>query len=653
MSFPQARSLAPAAGKSALVWGELQALLDLLPEAAMVVDLRTQTVVSANSKAIELTAFTRSELVGMRLEQLFPETRPAHWSKLLAQASPFETGLGRHLGPLLPSRVNAHPLGNRSERMLVTVEPVALYEQRLAEENYRQRWWQAACYLAFSLSQADLDAALSQALQAGHLLTGASLLAIYQADGEKTCLHRTASLGACQAFPETLDPADWFALQQPMIWLPGKRAVASLHRAARLANLPYLATTTLGHANASIGLLAISDPQTLPPAYMLEALSLLATTLTAIIQTQAQVNNLTRRSDEQRCLLAYADAVKDAVGEAVISVADDLSVLEMNPAAEQMLGYATSEVNGRPLESVLVGIEALLSALTEARRHTVLQSLGNVTLYRRNGQAFLARLRLQPMPDDLRGALILFIEDLSPQEALRSRSEQLEQRALLGELSAVFAHEVRNPINNISTGLQLLALNLPLDSSYQDTLARLQQDCDRLEHLMKSVLTASRPVEYHMQPVNVQQLITRLLDRWHARLLRANVREKFDLEPGTPDILGDERALEQVFSNLISNAIEAMNQTGGTLTIKGAPVRVGEVNQVEVSVSDSGPGIPDEVRERLFEPFFTMSKTGTGLGLPIAKQIITAHKGSIQVVSVPGGTSFRVCLPAVARLEEA
>jgi signal transduction histidine kinase len=99
---------------------------------------------------------------------------------------------------------------------------------------------------------------------------------------------------------------------------------------------------------------------------------------------------------------------------------------------------------------------------------------------------------------------------------------------------------------------------------------------------------------------------------------------------------------------LIGNAVQAMSDSGGTLSVNLRPVNgPGDRPQVEISVSDDGPGIPEEIRERIFEPFFTTNRNGTGLGLAIAKRIITKHKGTITVSSVPGGTAFQVILPLV------
>jgi signal transduction histidine kinase len=219
---------------------------------------------------------------------------------------------------------------------------------------------------------------------------------------------------------------------------------------------------------------------------------------------------------------------------------------------------------------------------------------------------------------------------------------------VLGEVTAVFAHEVRNPINNISTGLQLISLNLPAQDQNQETLSRLQQDCDRLEELMKSVLAFSRHSDYVMEPLDLGQLVRRLLERMRPRLNGARVTSDLHIAKELPEISGNSRALEQVFSNLFNNAMQAMSENGGTMTVKLRSIEGSSGRRVvEVSVSDTGPGIPPEFLERIFQPFFTTKTGGTGIGLAITKRIITAHKGNIQVRSIPGATVFTLQFTAL------
>ena len=129
----------------------------------------------------------------------------------------------------------------------------------------------------------------------------------------------------------------------------------------------------------------------------------------------------------------------------------------MNPAAEWMLGYADWEVKGQPVENILIGPERLLPALETACQGIPTHNMGSVSLHRRNGQSFPAHIQIIPVQREGETlAILIFFSDVSEHEEIRNRTQQLEQRAVLGEVTAVFAHEVRNPINNISTGLQLL-----------------------------------------------------------------------------------------------------------------------------------------------------------------------------------------------------
>jgi signal transduction histidine kinase len=118
------------------------------------------------------------------------------------------------------------------------------------------------------------------------------------------------------------------------------------------------------------------------------------------------------------------------------------------------------------------------------------------------------------------------------------------------------------------------------------------------------------------------------------------------VQPDCPPVSGNLRALEQIFSNLINNALQAMGEEGGRLAIKAQVVQVASGRQsVEVSVADTGPGIPVDIQERIFQPFFTTERNGTGLGLAITKRIVTAHKGNIRLESFPSGTVFYVQIP--------
>ena len=346
--------------------------------------------------------------------------------------------------------------------------------------------------------------------------------------------------------------------------------------------------------------------------------------------------------------LRVAGVLDEHTGEGVVLLSPGLKIFHLNTSAEMLLGYADREVAGQPVENILIGSETLYPALNAAQQGSITFNLGNIRLYRRNGEDFLAQIRVFPVTEGEKVEQILvFIQDLSVQEQIRLQAQQLEQRAILGELTAIFAHEVRNPINNISTGLQLMAMNLPEQDPNQASIERMLQDCDRLAELIKSVLSFSRPLDYEMESVNLGVLLRRLLERLHPRITRIGVQYQLHIEPGALSISGNTRALEQVFNNLVNNALQAMGETGGRLAIRVQAMQPeNKRSYLEVSIADTGPGIPKEIQEKIFQPFFTTEQHGTGLGLAITKRIVTAHKGNIRLESFPGGTVFYVQFPA-------
>jgi PAS domain S-box-containing protein len=405
----------------------------------------------------------------------------------------------------------------------------------------------------------------------------------------------------------------------------------------------------MGQAHAKIGLVVVADSMGTPHEHILTLVQILAATLTTLVQEHALLARLQDIMKEQNRAAEISRTMEEAVQEGLLLLSPDLTAIKLNQAAELMLGYTNREVRGQPIDKILIGSDSLSTALANAQDGNPTYSLGNVRLYRRSGEAFLAYMRTFPVIHE--GAverILIAIQDLSEQEQIREHTQQLEQRAILGEFTAIFAHEVRNPINNISTGLQVLDLNLAPDDPNRESISRLQQDCDRLTELMKSVLAYSRPTDYQMESFDLEPFLHRWLERLQPRMTRVNVQYNLQVEKGCPQVEGNPRALEQVFTNLMNNAVHAMSESGGSLVVKTQRVQSPEGRYyVEVTLADTGPGIPREIQERIFQPFFTTNRNGTGLGLAIAKRIITAHKGSIRLTSFPGGTIFHVQLPVV------
>jgi PAS domain S-box-containing protein len=426
------------------------------------------------------------------------------------------------------------------------------------------------------------------------------------------------------------------------------RILTEFHRHARINGINYSASSPLIQQEAAFGLLTATGHSAAPSFLSIELLELLAVQILAFFQQSILTQNLHEKITSYQKVINLRNATYENVNEGVVVLDRDLKITDINPAAEWMLGYASWEAESQAYENILIGTDRLMPALIEAQNGKLTHNIGKASLNRRNGQAFPVLIKVIPViVDGQVEAIEVFIADISENEQSKALTQQLEHRAVLGDYTAAFAHDVRNPINNISTGIQLLEASMKPDDPDREVIYRMQEDCTRLTHLMESFLAFSRPLELKFETIDVRVFLQRILDRWQPRLARVNVKSVVHFEDGLDRIVGDPRSLENVFTNLISNALEAMTESGDTLAVKAINNHAIQGHpSVEIIVSDNGPGIPTDIMEHIFEPFTTTRKKGTGLGLAITKQIVTAHKGSISVNSFPGGTAFSVRLPA-------
>jgi len=620
---------------------EFFALMNALPNPSLLVDRARETVLLYNASFHTLTSYSQAELIDAPLARLFHSLE----MDLLVRGEEQIASMNRRGRKPLEVSITASALDAQAQWMLLSITPASQQPYAIQHEQLAQKLRE----FSRLSEETSLETVLNTSLKICRSVFDGGHLAIYLADPHYPQLKRIVSLGNERFFPESMDSSDLVRLSNTNIWVPGRRVQTELHRFARIAGLSYLASTPLGQGHALTGLLVVGDMDMEAPPHLGEYLELCGTQVGMAVQHFLLVENLRGEITKQGRSNAINAAVFENSEEGVMVLDADLSVREINSAAEWMLGYANWEAEGQPVENILIGPERLIPALEAACQGIPTHNIGNVQLHRRNGQSFPAHMQTIPVQKDGKLlAVIVFLSDVSVHEQIRLRTQQLEHRAILGDVTAVFAHEVRNPINNISTGLQLVSMRLSPDDPNRETLSRMENDCTRLTHLMESVLAFSRPIEPKFEAVDCVVLLRRLLDRWRPRMLRMNVELFLQADDNTPRIVADPRSLEQVFTNLVSNAVEAMSASGGTLAVKVAPSeKLTTPPHVEINISDTGPGIPDDLREHIFEPFVSSKSSGTGLGLAITKRIITAHHGSINVDSFPGGTVFQLQLPAV------
>lgn len=240
---------------------------------------------------------------------------------------------------------------------------------------------------------------------------------------------------------------------------------------------------------------------------------------------------------------------------------------------------------------------------------------------------------------------------LAQAEEDRRRSERL---AALGQLSAGLAHEIRNPLGVIKGSAEMLNEKLSDASPLASELAgNISSEVNRLSALVARFLDFARPSHLELHQHDIAPLVDRALKAVRDQYAEARVTVERDYSRNVPKLLLDEGRCEEVFINLALNAYEAMGPEGGTLRVRITAASDGGRPGVEIGLEDTGPGIPAELREQIFNPFVTTKRTGAGLGLSIVSKIVDDHHGNIRVTSEPGkGARFSVFFPAASSARE-
>jgi signal transduction histidine kinase len=259
---------------------------------------------------------------------------------------------------------------------------------------------------------------------------------------------------------------------------------------------------------------------------------------------------------------------------------------------------------------------------------------------------------------DARGRNIgatIFFKDLTRVEQLEERERLRDRLAALGEMAAAIAHEVKNPLAGIEVMAGILKRQLPDSPDAQTTLADIIKEAKMANVIVQEVLAFVRPLRLQVEDISVADVIRDAIAMAEGHSLKGDTRVRVDISEALRPIQGDPHQLRQIFTNLLTNAFEAMGGTGA-VEISATAIDTDEETAtaadqatgptVLITVSDTGPGIPPEVLDRIFSPFFTTKPQGSGLGLAIVRKIVDAHDGRIDVGGGRGGgTVFRVTLP--------
>lgn len=324
----------------------------------------------------------------------------------------------------------------------------------------------------------------------------------------------------------------------------------------------------------------------------------------------------------------------------------------VNPSLTAMLGYkyATDLVGTNLFTELLVDSEQgfkMLKSLDE--RGQVLDV--ECEMRRRTGETLPTRISVSTVTDDAvhETYLLCTIRDVGEQQRLSEQLKISEQLAVVGELVAGVAHEVRNPLCGITTTLGAMARRLEDTKSVQPFLDVMMTEADHLNRLMEELLEHSRPIKPDNDLANIRDVIYEVMAEWKGPASARDISLTCKCPEGLPGMRLDRRKMHAVFANLLDNALHHTDP-GGTIELavgqSNGNGNKARVPKIRVEISDTGQGIAPGDLRKIFDPFFTTRTTGTGLGLAIVRKTIHDHGGTITARSQPGvGTSFTIDIP--------
>jgi two-component system sensor kinase FixL len=350
--------------------------------------------------------------------------------------------------------------------------------------------------------------------------------------------------------------------------------------------------------------------------------------------------DLQKMKDSEERLRSIVEAAVDA-----IIVIDARGTIEsFNPGAERLFGYSADEVCGKNVHLLMPEPyhsehDGYMRRYLDTGEQKIIGIGREVSALRKDGVVFPVHLSVGEMTLNGQRKFTGIVHDLTSRVAMEERLREQAALVRLGEMAAVIAHEVKNPLAAVRGAIQVIGKRLAPGSRESAVVADIIARIDTLNDLVRDLLLFARPPQPHPIPVDVLGVLGLTVD-----LLRVDDSHKsvvVTLEGHAPHILADAELLKIVFLNLLINSAQAMKGQG-EISVQVSTDRADSV----IVITDTGPGIPPEVRGRLFTPFVTTKSRGTGLGLSTVKRLIEAHHGTIHVESPQaGGARVTVRLP--------
>jgi two-component system sensor kinase FixL len=337
-------------------------------------------------------------------------------------------------------------------------------------------------------------------------------------------------------------------------------------------------------------------------------------------------------------------AIVESAVDAIIVIDQRGHIEALNPAAERLFGYTEQETIGQNVSMLMPSPyreehDGYLARYLREGQARIIGIGREVTGLCRDGTTLPLHLSVGEMTVAGERKFTGMLHDLSGRKRMEQQMREQDALARLGEMAAVLAHEIRNPLAGIRGAMQVMASRQDAASKEAAVTKEIIARVDGLAELMQDLLLFARPPRPRPAPVDLKSLVLTTVEFMSKDPAISGVQ--VGVEGSAPPALGDAELLKNVFQNLLINSAHAMGGRGRLrVTVSASD------GYCSVAFTDDGPGIPPEIREKIFTPFFTTKVKGTGLGLPTAKRLVEAQHGTISIdCPAGGGTIVTVQLP--------
>jgi len=341
-------------------------------------------------------------------------------------------------------------------------------------------------------------------------------------------------------------------------------------------------------------------------------------------------------------------SIIEHVNAGIVTIDLKGDIKSFNRAAGEISGYSFFDVEGKTIDSFFPGFLGMLRKMKNEKTESGQTKRGEIVVSNRQGRDIVLGFSFSSLMgsrDDTIGDIVIF-QDLTSTKEMEKEVEKSKRLALIGEMAAGLAHEIRNPLTALSGSIQLLKRNLDLEETDARLMQIVLRGREQLENLISNFLLLAKPSLTDREQIDINAIVDDVMESlrygpdWNENI-------KVEKEPGNiSHIYGNRTEVKQMIWNLVLNAVQSMSD-GGTLKIAtNVTDAVKGQEYLGISISDTGCGIEEDGENKVFTPFYTTKEHGTGLGLAIASRIVESHGGEIKIESNVGvGTICNIFLP--------